>query len=286
MEAPCAAGQEGSTGRPEGPRPLQPGEEEVLHQQTGDDARRRRAERNAHGHVAPPARGAREQKIGHVCAADQQHTGGRAEEEDEGTVARADHFVFQRHHRDANSRVGCRVKGRELLSNPLHLALCRSNIAVGLDAADDFQEVAVAAGQELRREPEGNPILRLAVRIVEARWHHTNDRVRFSVHPDRFADEVPITGERSRPQPIAEDDRPYFRSLFVRSKGAPDEWRYAKHGNEICRDSLSEDLFRRPRVREVRGHGSVCRKILEGQAAAPPVEEGSGRNTRFGNAKG
>ena len=79
-----------------------------------DEPRAPRAERQAHGYLAGPRRGASEQQVGDVRAGDQQHEGDGAEEDQQSLLNVADQLRVQRHEADSGAGIRFGMRRGEL----------------------------------------------------------------------------------------------------------------------------------------------------------------------------
>src|SRR5688572_12874352 len=91
-----------------------------------------------------------------------------------------------------------------LSSNSAHLCLCLFDVDAVLQPRHNRHEVRVAKCL-FSRERQRNKHLRVEP-IVRARRQYSDYRVRLTVHPDVFADEITIRVEVLAPKSMTEND--------------------------------------------------------------------------------
>ncbi len=198
-------------------------EHQALGEKLPDESRTTAAEREAHRHLTPPRRPAREQQVGQVGAADRQHQAGDSHEQREelgdGTAdARNDPGVALREHRDDPRTAG--AVGPALAVGPMQprgddaeLGLHHFDGDAGLETAEEEQPAVAPIGEHVvagRKEPlrgqrrprlDANP----AHRAGEAFGGHAYDREGLAREADASADHVGRTAEPLPPEAVADD---------------------------------------------------------------------------------
>src|SRR5258708_27002541 len=101
--------------------------------------------------------------------------------------------------------VRIRIFARETVGEHGHLRLWVFERSAVLQASDEGERPAVAAGRLFRVERDRRPDLR-AVREAEARRRHADDLVRLAVDDDGASDDRRVTVEAALPEAIADDD--------------------------------------------------------------------------------
>ena len=170
-------------------------------QQLPDDAAARRAEGDAHRHLARPRGAAREQQVGDVDAAEQEQQPRRRHHDDQDRPEVADDRGDERLGDVDAIQVGRREVARESVHDRRHLRVGALQRHAGLQPHEAVEEVIDVVLVELLAEPEV-----AAVRRVEVARRDAGDRRRDFREPDRLADDRRIAAVEVLPDAIRDHD--------------------------------------------------------------------------------
>ena len=255
-------------------------ENQRVHQQLPNETEPRRAERGAHGHLAPARGRAREQQIGHVRAHQQHQERDGARENEEARFEASAHVLTKGAEPRRESIDGAAVYMVVLVSRADQRGfrlrgLHRDAVPQPADQRERVS-LSVRLGTEWKRKEDvGAPTRRERRREIERLREHAHDRHGMPVEHDGAADDGEVTREAAPPELVAEDYG--FGSvpaaLWVVEE-APDYRLYAKHGKEILRYGDAGKAFRLAAPRETDIARSVEREHAgnTGPRAALPAE--------------
>ena len=156
---------------------------------------------------------------------------------------------------------GLQIEARLLQSNSL------------LDSADRFPLMIAALAQIFLRHIERNPHFGVAGSAIP-RGHHADQRVRFAVQRNGFAQNLVRCRKSRLPERVAQN-RDFASALliFARGKRASNLRIYAEQGKEVSFGLDDGGAFRRRSGRNVGvGRPGKQRHVLEGAVLRFPVE--------------
>ena len=198
-------------------------------------------------------RGAREQQVRHVRAADEKKEPDRREEKQQDRPKFADRVFVQRRDANAGVLVVVRILVLETPADRVHFAARLLERDARFQAGKDIEVIAAAdrsridiRPDRIRRNAEGgwNPKLAVTVRLV-IRRHHADDGVRLIVQQNFAADDVAIGAVTARPQFRAENDDVVVARLFVgRKQRAAENRRHAEKREQTGSRHRAADALR------------------------------------------
>ena len=225
------------------------GEHETLGQQLPDEAGRAGPERRAHGHLALPRFRAREEKIGHVGAGDEQQEADRAEEEPDRAADGTDDLFPQREDDGVElHRLGIEPPARPRLRDGVQVVARLRDRSARLEPARRVKSVIsvvrARAVPPIRRPQRARRRILEIGRQHEVRGHDPDDLVRRAVDLDRAAEDRRVAGIPPLPEAVAEDRdlRPVRDVLLRREDTSPDR-RHAEDGEQVRRHGPGGDAL-------------------------------------------
>src|SRR5258708_879022 len=99
----------------------------------------------------------RQQKVAHIRAGDQEHATRGRYEDHERHAAIAEDIFLQRHYRYPDLGIRFRKLRRELPGDRAHVRLRLMDVSAAPEASNYVQEMTVAATEDVRLQPEGQP---------------------------------------------------------------------------------------------------------------------------------
>ena len=264
--------------QPVGERHPERAADEREHQALGDelahDDTARRAQRRAHGQLAPARGAAGEQQVGHVRARDQQHEADGPQQQPERRLRLAGHeVVAEGLDADRPLRVRRRVRLGEALRHHGHLlvGLVERDARLESPHHEHPAPAAVLLGVESLRQPQPVHVL-----VGWTLSEHAHDRVRLLVDADRLAHDRGVAAEPLLPEPMRQHHgvvapgRPF---LFDEGASKRERVPVAEHGEEARGRGARLDPLGTAVDREVHVASVPGVQVLEHRGAALPVDE-------------
>ena len=198
------------------------------------------AERGANGEFASAAGGARKQKIGDICASDQEHKRNRREKHQQDWLNVAEHVLPERNQARSDSLVVVGKSRRQIARDFAHVRASLFDADAGLESGDAVHaKPCTSLGQHRIIPLSDRHIdfgqLEALEKQIEVRGNDADDGVIPAVQGKALAEDV---GRRSKlALPEARTDQRYRRStdlVFTWRKVAPED-RVHTYGREKIR---------------------------------------------------
>ena len=157
-------------------------EERLAHQRHA-----RGAERGTNGEFSLPARGARQQKVGQIHAADQEQRPDRTQQHPESRPDLRCKITEHRLHKHADIGIGLRKFARQISGNDTHLGAGLIERHARAQTAGGEKAEVHAVAEVFRRVVERFPKLEFAAGVVEVRRHHAENLGLAAVEADLAA---------------------------------------------------------------------------------------------------
>ncbi len=225
------------------------GQHEALRQELTQHPHPVGPERRAHGHLALPRLGAREQQVRHVGAGDEQQETDRTEEQPDRASDGTDDFVGEREDHGVELHLN-RVEpfARHGARDPAQLVGGLPHGRTRLQPAGRVKAVAAVIGGgrvHLQRRPQ---LRRFGVAKIsrqhEARRHDADDLEGVAVDEDRSADDRGIGGVAPVPESVTKDDEPgTVGEVLLGRERAADHRRDAERRERVGADARARDAL-------------------------------------------
>ena len=209
-------------------------------------------------HFPSPHARPREQQIGDVGTADDEHQSHCAEEEQQRLTNVADDVVLERHETDCPltawwiiRRILLAERRNEDIDPPLCLSDCLSGFEPG-DRAGKVIAPKLVGRQREAREAHRRPhfgaafFLRSPRRLKSGR-HDADDAVRVGIELHDAAEDMRIAAERAPPEPVADDNLFIEARRRIRGIEGGAELRFHSEQREVVRRDDQQSDTLRPR---------------------------------------
>ena len=260
-------------GESQAEHPGQTGEQEAFDEKLPHDADSCCAQRHPHADLPGPARGARQEQVGAVCAGDEQHDAGGGQQHRQDGSKRAVVVLVERVHPRLESLVRVGMVCREGRSDGDEIRLRAGDRHPVRETADGSEHPFVArVARQAGRDPERLPQLR-PLRKLEAGGHHADDGRRRVVDADGSAEHVRVRAVAVRPDAMSEHhDGWRARAVVPRLEVAAEQRLDPEEAKGVRRDACAEEpLGRHAGVADVHRRFAVGGDVLEARRRGAPV---------------
>ena len=264
------------------------GEQQGLDEQLLEHAPAPCAERRADRNLFPAVQGAREEKIPHIRAGDEENEPDSTEQHEQHRAAVAGDRFLQRDHRGAPPAIRLRKLACQPRRDRIHLGLRLHERDTALEARDTLHVVVPTTRARLGGERERDPEIasHRGPRCDRGfRRHDADDRVRLVTQFQRPSNHVRVGAELGAPEPVAQNDHVLRagRVLFG-PKGASERRPSADDVEEASAHWFRSYCSRAARAGERQlpePAAWIHRHALERVRIALPVVELAGRNVEW-----